>query len=135
MRFYYIIACVFIIPATVRAQVIESEPWEPQDIYSAAPVSHTGNTGTSFLSPIGNFLISAYQDNARTTSQSRCPFYISCSRFAKESIAVYGIFGAFMFIDRYFYREHTAMRLYYSYRATPGGILKLDDEDYRHLCE
>lgn len=114
------------------SQHAEIESWEPQDV-------HTTRTGratevpVSFLSPITEVVIGAYQVNAGRTSVERCPFHLSCSRFAVSSVNKYGVLGVCMFIDRFFFREHPAIQLYYPYRANSKGVLKLDDHDFQIL--
>jgi len=72
--------------------------------------------------------ISFYQTNLSPKSISRCPFSLSCSRFAVESIKQRGpLFGACLFIDRYFYRENEEAYLHYGLVEVRDGTLKLDD--------
>ncbi len=84
----------------------------------------------SFFVSLTNSAISLYQRDISTQSISRCPFEISCSRFAIRSIADHGVFGVALFIDRYFYRENIESFINYKLIKTNNGLLKLDDKLY-----
>lgn len=61
------------------------------------------------LSSVGYLALRFYQNEIHPLrgSEARCPFYPTCSRFALESLSLYGAFwGALMTLDRLLIREH-----------------------------
>ena len=118
--------------AFAQEEYIEISPWEPEDI---VPIyTQFDNTKDYIISPsklIAIKLIKVYQNKISPKSISRCPFYISCSNFAYQSVNKYGlILGISYFIDRHFYRENIFSFYYYSLRETNSGVLKIDDSFY-----
>jgi hypothetical protein len=72
--------------------------------------------------------ISLYRSSLSGRSVSRCPFEISCSRFASMAIERHGFLGYLIFMDRYFYRENAAAFSLYTRKSTPNNTIKLDDK-------
>lgn len=127
-----IILFIFQLGST-SAQNGDVDCWESQDIRNHR-IDVLEET-SSFLSPVTQLFIGVYQKNASATSIERCPFHFSCSRFAASSVNRYGLFGICMFIDRYFFREHSGVQLYYPLITNVNGVLKLDDHDFHTLFE
>jgi len=75
-----------------------------------------------------------YRSKIAPQSIPRCPFRISCSRFAESAIKTRGIVrGMALFIDRHFFREHPGAIHHYEWSeiATENGIVfKLDDSSF-----
>lgn len=111
---------------------IELSPWEVEDvvpIHSAFKITRHQTTSVPTLLALE--LIEFYQQEVSPQSVSRCPFFISCSDYACQSIRKYGpVLGVCFFIDRHFYRENVASYLHYDLRETEQGVLKLDDSFY-----
>lgn len=102
------------------------EPWDPVSIEGKSKERGRPQEGTLVVA--ARWLIGFYQRKLSTRSISRCPFYTSCSVFAKEAIRRRGAFlGISMFIDRYYFREHSHSFAYYGLRTRIDGKLKLDD--------
>ncbi len=73
-------------------------------------------------------LIHYYQTDLGGHSIARCPYAVSCSRYAVGQIERHGaIVGLAYFFDRFFYRENTAAIGLYGSALAPDGSLKLDD--------
>jgi putative component of membrane protein insertase Oxa1/YidC/SpoIIIJ protein YidD len=106
-----------------------SEPWEVLSNHQHIEEDNPP-TFTDFL--IGG-LISSYQENAAKNSISRCPFSTSCSVFGKHVIHRYGVLGVCMFLDRYLYREHKFMQLYYVLKVKSNGLIRYDDDYFKDL--
>lgn len=108
------------------------EAWEPEDVRPFYSFHTSGDEGyVSLPKAIGKNLIRFYQKKISVKSISRCPFDISCSRFALKAIERYGLFiGILFFIDRNFYREHKFAFLYYPLIENEDFILLLDDHFY-----
>lgn len=123
-------ALLLFIPLRAYGQPDGDLAWEPEDLTLFVPDTssyRSPSTGGS----IAFKLIEFYQSKISAQSVSRCPFYISCSNYARQAIAKYGlIVGISVFIDRNFYREHVACYRYYELRETSLGTLKLDDSYY-----
>lgn len=130
MHIFFIVFSIF----KVHAQdiYVETSPWEPEDIkpiYTNHNIFFNYETSPFIL--LANKLIEYYQKEVAPESISRCPFYISCSNYAYYAINKYGLyFGLAFFIDRNLYRENSLTYLYYKFRETDSGILKLDDSYY-----
>ncbi|MDD4310826.1 MAG: membrane protein insertion efficiency factor YidD, partial [Candidatus Cloacimonetes bacterium] len=61
-------------------------------------------------------LLKYYKKSIRPKSIERCMFHISCSNYAKQNIENKGFIpGLISFVDRHFYREHSAASTYYSW--------------------
>ncbi len=74
-------------------------------------------------------LITYYQTSISSNSVHRCPFQISCSQYACESIKTAGLGGGLThFIDRYYYRENKDAFRHYPLAAQADGAIKLDDD-------
>jgi putative component of membrane protein insertase Oxa1/YidC/SpoIIIJ protein YidD len=71
--------------------------------------------------------IGYYQRHIAVNSVQRCPFALSCSRYAQDRIGRLGLYGVLLFIDRYFYRETVFARQTYPYTVRPDGTMALDD--------
>jgi len=73
-------------------------------------------------------VIRFYQRDISIKSVGRCPFYISCSRYAVLAIERKGLFlGLCYFVDRNCYRENRSLYHHYEFRETESGVLRLDD--------
>lgn len=107
----------------------DSEPWEV-----LRNIKHIEeNNPPTFTDFFIGGLISSYQENAKENSISRCPFSTSCSVFGKHVIHHYGILGVCMFLDRYLYREHKFMQLYYALKVKDNGLIRYDDDHFKDL--
>lgn len=103
------------------------EPWDPiyVEMGKRVEVSRAKKRPPVILA---EWLIGFYQSKLSTRSISRCPFHTSCSVFAREAIRRKGILlGTSMFIDRFYFREHSHNARYYGLRTRTSGKLKLDD--------
>jgi putative component of membrane protein insertase Oxa1/YidC/SpoIIIJ protein YidD len=106
--------------------------FEPIAKHAALPAGDA--TEPSGFSPAADLflpLIHLYQGRIGPNSIHRCPFVVSCSNFAKIGIERYGIFGLFLFLDRYLYRENPEMREHYPTVRADDGRLLLDDGAFR----
>ena len=78
--------------------------------------------------------IQFYRRHIASQSTDRCPFHVSCSRFAEKAVERFGfVRGVALFIDRHFFREHMYAPQLYRLRETwrDNRIkLKLDDSFY-----
>ncbi|MGA2764556.1 MAG: membrane protein insertion efficiency factor YidD [Spirochaetia bacterium] len=75
------------------------------------------------------WLFGFYQDVLEYNTIHRCPFYTTCSYFAKEQVEKRGfILGTLFFIDRYIYRENMAAFFLYPLKQNKDGIYKLNDD-------
>ena len=98
-------------------------PWDEGETWTDSNPRHPG-----FLNSGARFLIGFYRRHTATNSISRCPFAISCSRYAEEAIGHFGfVHGLLLFIDRHLYREHTYAWDLYPVVESPDGVLRLDD--------
>lgn len=129
------IICILLLSSTaVCAQEIytETSPWEEEDIVPIYSLHDT--TENYIISPgvlVVSRLIRLYEQKISTQSISRCPFYISCSKYAHQAVRKYGVLiGICLFIDRHFYRENSMIYRHYKLRETDTGVLKLDDSFY-----
>lgn len=110
-------------------------PWEPEDLLVAEAASWTGPPQKpALLKPLAQSAIQFYRRRIAIESTDRCPFHISCSRFAEKAVQRFGVVrGIALFIDRHFFREHVGAQQYYSLRETLVNnriALKLDDSFY-----
>ena len=129
------ILCTFLLSSSILCAdegYVELSSWEPEDvvpIHSAFQSRRDYVTSPYIL--LAGKLIGFYKQEISPQSISRCPFYISCSDYADQSIRKYGIIlGICFFIDRHFYRENVGSYLHYELRETEAGVLKLDDSFY-----
>lgn len=100
------------------------EPFEPELAVAPSPPAERR---PSLLVDFATFAIQGYQHSHRDVSIARCPYAVSCSRFALESIQTHGFaLGTLLFVDRFFYRENTSARERYRL-VRQGGRLLLDD--------
>ena len=108
------------------------EPWEKEDISSQEEQSYSNSEISSLpFKYLSRALISWYQKDVGTKSISRCPYVISCSRFAMRAIENHGfLLGISLFIDRNIYRENSHMYENYDLVLGEDGSMKLDDEFY-----
>ncbi|MBL8992420.1 MAG: membrane protein insertion efficiency factor YidD [Spirochaetia bacterium] len=68
------------------------------------------------LAAVGYLALKFYQNEIHPLRESaaRCPFYPTCSRFALESLSLYGAFwGTLMTLDRLLIREHQGLEKEY----------------------
>lgn len=110
-------------------------PWEPEDLPVAESVSWTKPPQKpALLKPLAQSAIQFYRRHIAIESTDRCPFHISCSRFAEKAVQRFGfVRGIALFIDRHFFREHIGAQQYYALRETLVNnriTLKLDDSFY-----
>ena len=110
-------------------------PWEPEDLPVAEAASWTEPLQKpALLKPLAQSAIQFYRRRIAIESTDRCPFHISCSRFAEKAVQRFGfVRGIALFIDRHFFREHVGARQYYSLREALVNnriTLKLDDSFY-----
>jgi hypothetical protein len=116
--FFFILATFFI-----TVSVLAEEPFEPGECVTllfSQPIPESNVTDSVF-----NF----YQEVLSINTIHRCPFYISCSYFAKAQLEKRGFFLGFLFfIDRYFYRENLGAFALYPLKQNNVGIYKLDDD-------
>ena len=108
------------------------EPWEKEDIISQQERGEQSSKIRSLpFEYLSGAVISWYQKEVGTNSISRCPYRISCSRFAKRAIDEHGfLLGISLFIDRNLYRENSHMYENYDLVLSKNGTMKLDDEFY-----
>lgn len=121
---------------TLYSQTSILEPWEPGE--GMINLLQKGNSVRQPHSPldyISLVAISFYQSSVSDKSVSRCPFEISCSRFAVKAIEKYSLLGYPIFIDRYFFRENASAFSLYTKKLTNNGIVKLDDKIYLSIFE
>ncbi len=140
-------AFVLVSGATAQQTLLSDEPWEtelpratssstfatppaPRDPACAPREEYSADTSFSPLRLLVRAAIGLYRDHMSGHSISRCPFAVSCSRFAAEAVERHGAVGLLLFIDRYFYREHAFAFNHYPFRILHGGFLKLDDTPY-----
>lgn len=119
--------------AAAQQGVPFDEPWEsdlPRAAAPSKPAIYQTDTSYSPLRLLVRAGIGLYRDHVSRHSVSRCPFAVSCSRFAAEAVERHGAAGLLLFIDRYFYREHAFAFTHYPLRLLHGGYLKLDDALY-----
>lgn len=117
--------------AAHQSVVIDDEPWEFSDIAHEPSSAEKVSDRFSLSEEIAKRLIRYYQKSISTNSISRCPFAISCSRYALEAIKRKGLLpGMCYFIDRNMYREHDFIINYYDLTVMPDESLKLDDGYY-----
>ena len=120
----------------IASQAEQGEPWDPviAEIGQRGEVGRAEKTHVMSLKAakrpqviVAEWLIGFYQSNLSTRSISRCPFQISCSVFTKEAIRKKGILlGTSMFIDRFYFREHSYSARHYELRTGASGKLKLE---------
>jgi putative component of membrane protein insertase Oxa1/YidC/SpoIIIJ protein YidD len=80
---------------------------------------------------LGNTLIGFYQNRISGQSIRRCPYYISCSNYARIAIEEHGLLiGSLYFIDRNVYRENPGIWQNYPLSDAGERGLKLDDFFY-----
>ena len=135
LRRMFLLLVLLAVPAA--AQQSEPDAWEPGEgtVRLLHPHPETDGRVPSTLDLFSIAAISYYQQNISRASVSRCPFDISCSRFAVTAIRRYGVLGYAMFIDRYFYRENAGAFSAYTRRIGPNGIVKLDDQPFLTLFD
>ncbi|MBL7998749.1 MAG: membrane protein insertion efficiency factor YidD [Candidatus Kapabacteria bacterium] len=117
--------------ATVCSAHDSDEPTERKETQTVHSVDTIPPAFTDFL--IGG-LISSYQSNAKETSVGRCPYATSCSAFGKDVFHRYGMIGLLLFLDRYFFREHNFIGLYYPLKELANGSIRYNDDYFKHLC-
>jgi putative component of membrane protein insertase Oxa1/YidC/SpoIIIJ protein YidD len=116
MKVMFFLCIIFFFSYVVNCE----EPWEYEDIEN----NNSQEIKTTLL-------IDFYQQHISSKSISRCPFYISCSKYAGIAIRKYGWFkGIILFIDRNFYRENFSAWFNYPLKERSNGVLKLDDSYY-----
>lgn len=129
------LVCAAVGHESPRPDVVEPEPyvedsaWEPEDV-PTTPVWMARHE----TRPVGLFSalmlrgIRGYQEGSGRRSVSRCPFAISCSRFAVRAIRRHGpVLGLLLFIDRHLYRENPATPYMYPLTEMKNRTLKLND--------
>lgn len=106
------------------------EPWEKEDIISHSERGEYSSKIRSLpFKYLSGAVISWYQKDVSTKSISRCPYAISCSRFAKRAIEEHGfLLGISLFIDRNLFRENSHMYENYELVLSEDGSMKLNDE-------
>lgn len=111
-------------------QTAYEEPWEKEDISSQEEQNYYSSGIRSLpFEQLSRALISWYQKDVSTKSISRCPYAISCSRFAKRAIEEHGfLLGISLFIDRNLFRENSHMYENYELVLSEDGSMKLNDE-------
>lgn len=102
------------------------EPFEPAP--EVSPEATAEAPGFRPLADLALRLVRYYQTDIGVHSIARCPYAVSCSRYAAGQIERHGaVIGLAYFLDRFFYRENTAaIGLYGAVRGADGG-LRLDD--------
>lgn len=85
----------------------------------------------SGFDPLGDVAvpaIRAYQRGMRDKSVARCPYRVSCSRYALRQIERHGfVVGFAYFLDRFLFRENEEALRHYPTVVMPDGTLKIDD--------
>ena len=108
-------------------------PWEPEELPASAPAS-PAPPPPAVLQSLAPPAIQFYRRHIASQSTDRCPFHVSCSRFAEKAVERFGfVRGVALFIDRHFFREHMYAPQLYRLRETwrDNRIkLKLDDSFY-----
>ncbi len=84
------------------------DSWEKGEVIQASPFILSEPGSNPLISGMQT-LIHLYQSKAAPNSISRCPFAISCSRYADRALEKYGVFGIPVFVDRFFYRENNEL--------------------------
>jgi putative component of membrane protein insertase Oxa1/YidC/SpoIIIJ protein YidD len=80
---------------------------------------------------VTDVLVDFYQNVLSANTISRCPFHTSCSYYAQQQVDNHGwVIGALYFIDRYFYREHSAAFQFYPRKKNKDGVYKINDDWY-----
>ena len=109
-------------------------PWEPEELPADDGARFRSPPPPALLESLARPAIRFYRRRMAVQSIDRCPFHISCSRFAEKAVERFGfVRGVALFVDRHFYREHAgALRLYPLRETWSGGRikLKLDDSFY-----
>lgn len=115
--------------ASVSAQRVQDVPWEPGEgtvrLVAAQPAPPM-----SIIGMFSRSAVSWYHSTSSSHSVARCPFEISCSRFAVMALDRYGIAGVPLVLDRYFFRENAEAFSLYERKAVRNGVVKLDDALY-----
>lgn len=131
MKWLWVGAAAFVaaIASSATPSQAQEAPFEPvPESLRARPVTVPEVSG---FDPLGDLALSAihfYQRDMRDKSISRCPYRVSCSRFAVREIQRHGfIIGLAYFLDRFFYRENEEAMQHYPTVVMPDGSLKLDD--------
>ena len=102
---------------------IAEEPFEPGE---RVPLLLSGAVAEP---SVPDRLLDFYHNVLEYNTVHRCPFYTTCSYFAKEQIEKRGwILGTLCFIDRYVYRENLAAFALYPLQQNKDGIYKLNDD-------
>jgi len=127
-----IISCFTVIPCVADMGTNNETPWEFEDINPCFSPVKTDNHSYQVGQLLSSKAIWFYRNHIASQSISRCPFYISCSRYAEIAIAKNGfVKGTSLFIDRHFFREHLGAFQYYELRTREDtNMLKLDDTYY-----
>ena len=128
---FLLLICCLPVAVFSQEEYREIEPWEAEDLLPPGPLAGAEAPQTSPFIALAGSLIGFYQKEIGPQSVSRCPFYISCSEFARRAILRHGfVLGLALYIDRNLYRENSTTHWYYPYRETGAGVLKLDDGFY-----
>lgn len=121
--------------ASVVAPVPIYDFWEGEDLAPARPNPPSIAEPLDAYRGVLLWAIGLYQTRIGPRSVKRCPFYVSCSDFARLAVQRCGpIAGTAMFIDRNLYREHPMASAYYPLREDAAGALKLDDGFFLQSC-
>jgi len=116
------------------SQNVTDEPFEPKEgMTYLLQKDYIYNKPTTLLDYLFLTAISFYRNSISEKSISRCPFEISCSRFAEIAIKKYGLLGYAIFIDRFFYRENISAFSLYTKKQLPNGLIKLDDKIFLEI--
>jgi putative component of membrane protein insertase Oxa1/YidC/SpoIIIJ protein YidD len=103
------------------------EPFEPSLEAEEAPAAPL-TAGFRPLADLTLRLVRYYQTEIGVHSIARCPYAVSCSRYAVGQIERHGaLVGLAYFLDRFFYRENASALGLYGAAVAPDGSLKLDD--------
>jgi len=133
---YKIFLLLALSEVTLYSQTSMPEPWESgEGIPNLLQKKYDVQQPHSPLDYISTVAISFYQSSISDKSVSRCPFEISCSRFARTAIEKYSLLGYAIFVDRYFFRENAGAFSLYTKKLTANGIVKLDDKIYLSIFE
>ena len=120
-------AAMAFVALPASAQLREPEPWEP-DLAPPAAISTTPAPGFHPVTDVARAAIRFYQTDIGSRSVARCPYAVSCSRFAANAIEQDGLLlGLLSFVDRFFFRENAAALQHYGWARTADGQTRLDD--------
>lgn len=121
-----VLAAMAFVALPASAQLREPEPWEP-DLAPPAAIP-TPAPGFHPVTDVARAAIRFYQTDIGSRSVARCPYAVSCSRFAANAIERDGLLlGLLSFVDRFFFRENAAALQHYGWARTADGQTRLDD--------